>query len=91
MRVKSITVAPMLNAALMTQALSRSLRDRVTVQYQPPGGGAIISQEVLVSGISHAMPSASLITTTFTFESTTTAIGWVLGTSALGVDTVLAA
>jgi hypothetical protein len=90
-RVKSITVAPMLNAALMTQALSRKLRDRVTVQYQPPGGGAIISQEVFVSGISHAMPSASLITTTFTFESTTTAIGWVLGTSALGVDTVLAA
>jgi hypothetical protein len=54
------------------------------VQYQPPGGGAQISQEVLIAGITHQF-QPDRVMTTFTFETTDLAYGWVLDVSAFPV------
>ena len=89
LRVRSITIAPQAHADLMTQALSRQIRDRVTITYAPPGGGSAISQEVFIAGIAHTIV-AGRMQTKFTFESTTGRSGyWLLGTGALGTTTVL--
>lgn len=88
-RIRSITLDPQRHADLMTQALARELRDRVTVTYAPPGGGSAITQEVFIAGIRHEF-TAGRMRTKFTFESTTYRGGfWILGTSTLGETTVL--
>lgn len=87
-RVASISFSPRKSAELMTQALSRRIRDRVTVQFVPAGGGTI-SQELFIIGIHHDVVAAEW-TTTFKFESTDYAVGWSLGTGALGTTTQLA-
>jgi hypothetical protein len=73
----------------MTQALSRQLRDRVTVTFAPPGGGTI-SQQLYIEGISHRVSPQGQMMSSFTFGSTATAVGWVLGTSALDTSDILA-
>lgn len=88
-RIRSITIDPQRHADLMTQALSRELRDRVTVTYAPPGGGSAITQEVFIAGIRHEF-TAGRMRTRFVFESSTYRGGfWVLGTSTLGETTAL--
>jgi len=84
-RVRSITIDPMNHPDLLTQALAREIRDRVTVQYQPPAGGTQISQEVFISGIQHQLSSGGAMTTKFSFETTDLAYGWVLDVSAFPV------
>jgi hypothetical protein len=84
-RVRSITIDPMNHPDLLTQALAREIRDRVTVQYQPPSGGTQISQEVFISGIQHQLSSGGAMTTKFSFETTDLAYGWVLDVSAFPV------
>jgi hypothetical protein len=88
-RVREITVAPQEHADLMTAVLARELRDRVTVTFQPPGGGSPISQELFVEGIQHSITPQGQMNTKFIFSSTSTAFGWVLGTSELGTGTIL--
>ena len=88
-RVSSITIAPQYHADTMTQALSRQIRDRVTVQFAPPGGGAI-SQELFIEGIEHSVSPQGQMSTRFTFSSTATALGWSLGIGALDTTTILA-
>jgi hypothetical protein len=87
-RIKSITLAPQKNEALMTQALERRIRDRVTVYFTPVGGGTAIEQEVFITGIQHEITPQRGMTTTFTFEPTDWSYGWLLGTDALGSTTL---
>lgn len=88
-RVTSIEFAPQYHADTMTQALSRQLRDRVTVTFAPPGGGTI-SQQLFIEGISHRVSPQGQMMSLFTFGSTATAIGWVLGISELNSSDILA-
>ena len=73
----------------MSQCLGRELRDRISIEFTPPGGGTVISTDAYIAGIKHEFDSQDM-TTTFTLESTTgRASVWVLGTGALGTSTVL--
>jgi hypothetical protein len=90
--VRSIQLKARSNAALMSQCLSRELRDRITVEFTPPPGtGTVISTDAFIAGIKHEFDGSKAdMTTTFTLESTTgRASVWVLGTGALDTTTVL--
>ena len=82
-RIGGIEFAPRKHADLMTQALSRRIRDRVTVTFSPVGGGTI-SQELFITGIAHDITAQSGMRTSFSFESAEWSFGWILGTDALG-------
>jgi hypothetical protein len=85
-RVQKIVMAPQSNTNLMTQALTRKIRDRVTVQFAPPGGGAVISQDGYIAGIEHNLTPGTY-TTTFTLESTEgNDMAFVLGIAKLGTS-----
>ena len=78
-------MAPQVNANLMTQALSRSLRDRVTVTFSPPGGGSAISQDGYIAGIHHRITPDGQMETAFDLESTEGYdSAFVLGSAKLG-------
>ena len=91
-RIKEIMFHPQKNANLMSQALSRKLRDRITVTFSPAGGGSAISQECFITGIKHDIRPQSGMVTTFTLEDAEWSDGWILGDSsdALGTGAVLA-
>jgi hypothetical protein len=88
LRVKSMTFA--LDGTNDAAILDRELHDRVTVKWTPPGGGARISQEALITGISWA---AAGLTWTCTLEvsPTETRPYWIWGTSTWGETTRWAA
>ena len=89
LRIRSITIEPQAHADLMTQALSRRLRDRITINYAPPGGGSAISQDAFIAGIMTSVVAGHM-QTRYTLESTTGRGGfWALGTGALDTTTVL--
>ena len=89
LRVRSITIHPRMNNALMIQALSRKIRDRITISYDPPPGGTTVTDEMFISGIEHTA-SAQDFRTKFTLESVTgRSPYWMLGTGELGTTTVL--
>lgn len=89
LRVRKITLNPRMNADLMTQALSRQIRDRITVSYEPPPSGTAVTQDMFISGIEHRM-RAEEFQTVFTLESTAgRSPYWVLGLSELGTSTKL--
>ena len=89
LRIKRIHLYPRHNNELMIQALTRKIRDRVTVTYNPPPSGTVTA-EYFISGIEHQI-SAQDFRTTFVLESTSgRGSGWVLGTSTLGETTTLA-
>ena len=84
-RVRTVTMAPQVNANLMTQALSRSLRDRVTVNFSPVGGGSAISQDGYIVGIHHRITPDGQMSTAFDLESTEGYdTAFVLGSAKLG-------
>lgn len=87
-RIRGITFHPQKHADLMTQALTRRIRDRVTVTFAPVGGGSEISQELFITGISHEITPQAGMVTSYQFESTAWSFGWVLGTDALGSATL---
>ena len=89
LRVRSITIHPRMNDALMIQALSRKIRDRITISYDPPPGLATVTDEMFISGIEHRASAQDFITK-FTLESVTgRSPYWALGTSELGTTTTL--
>ena len=89
-RVRRITLQPRTNAALMTEALNRSLRDRVTVQFSPPGGGSAITKTGFITGIHHRLTPQQM-TTMFDLESTEGFdVAFVLGIGELGTATLWA-
>lgn len=70
-RIDQITVNPLGDPAnLWPQVLGRKLGDRVTVKFTPPGGGARISRDVFIRGISHDIGTATW-QTTFVFQDAT--------------------
>ena len=84
-RVRTVTMAPQVNANLMTQALTRNLRDRVTVNFSPPGGGSAISQDGYIVGIHHRITPDGQMETAFDLESTEGYdTAFVLGSAKLG-------
>jgi hypothetical protein len=88
LRVRSIKLHPRHNDALMIQCLSRQIRDRITVTYNPPPSGTV-TKDYFISGIDHEI-SAQNFVTTFTLESVTgRSPYWSLGTSELGTTTKL--
>jgi len=88
LRVRRIVLHPRQNDAVMVQALSRQIRDRITVTYDPPPSGTV-TEEYFISGIQH-QASAQDFQTIFTLESTTgRSPYWSLGTSELGTTTTL--
>ena len=89
LRVRSITIHPRMNNALMIQALTRKIRDRITISYDPPPGGTTVTDEMFISGIQHTA-SAQDFRTKFTLESTTGRSPYfVLGIAKLGTTTKL--
>jgi hypothetical protein len=89
LRVRSITIHPRANNALMIQALTRQIRDRVTISYEPPPGGTTVTEEVFISGVEHSINPEDF-QTKFLLESTTGRGGyWTLGTGTLGETTTL--
>ena len=81
-RIREINLEPRANAALMTQCLDRELRDLITVDFNPPGGGAAISQDHFIIGFRHRF-TPTKYQCTFVLNSTTGKVGlsWVLGSS----------
>lgn len=63
LRVDAIDLAGDLFPAVMTQILAREVGDRVTVEGTPPGGGAVISEEVFIEHVSHNIGATSWRTT----------------------------
>lgn len=89
LRVNSITLSARANDALMKQCLSRKIRDRITVTYNPPPSGTVTA-DYFITGINHRV-SPQKFDTTFTLESVSNRTPyWVLGTSELGTGTKLA-
>ena len=88
LRVRKIILHPRQNNAVMIQALSRQIRDRITVTYDPPPSGTVTA-DYFISGIEHRA-SAQNLQTIFTLESTEgRSPYWSLGTSELGTTTTL--
>lgn len=94
-RVQSITVKPFRDPTnLFPQVLGRQLGDRISVKFQPPGGGARIVHDCFIRGIQHsfsALANARDWTTTFVLQD---ALAWpspfILDTSVLdGTDDLL--
>lgn len=85
-RIKTMRLAPETDDDAFTQALSRRLMDRVTVNHVPRGGTDVVTQELFIIGIQHEVvrsPVPQPMFTTFTFGPTTGATpGWVLGVTA---------
>lgn len=52
-RVASITINPTVDDALWTPVLTAELGQRVSVTYQPPGGGSAITRVCLIDGMAH--------------------------------------
>lgn len=87
-RIRGIDFHPRKHADLMTQALTRRLRDRITVGFTPPGSGTI-SQELFITGIEHEIRPGVDMQTKFQLESSEWSHGWLLGQGALGTTTQL--
>jgi hypothetical protein len=69
LRIEKIQVVPVTQAGLPTSVLALDVSSRVTVRFQPPGGGAPISQSAWVRGISHYRRADTPWTVTLTLGS----------------------
>lgn len=84
LRVEAISVDPLADPAnLFPQVLGRKLGDRVTVKFTPPGGGARISRDVFIRGITHAA-GVDTWHTRFVFQDATKFALFVLDNATLG-------
>jgi hypothetical protein len=71
LRVSTMTVDPRADPDLLfPEVLGRRLGDRVTVKFTPPGGGARISRDVFIRGITHTI-GLTAWSTTFAFQDAT--------------------
>lgn len=83
--IQAIKLDPYRTTDLWPQVLGRDLAERVTVQFTPPGGGAEISQEVLLEGISHDVAVGSKWLTQWSLSAADTQNYWLLGDTVYSV------
>lgn len=94
-RITSLRINPDYDPSVMWPvAAGTELRERVTVKFQPPGGGTALNQLSSVEGVEHSWSALEgLWKTTFRVWPLTTSETdsyWVLGTSALDTEARLA-
>lgn len=83
LRVQSMEIRPRRDPTnLFPQVLGREIGDRVTVAWQPPGGGTI-TRDVFIRGIEHAISVDNWVTK-WTFQSATRYAFLTLGHPSLG-------
>jgi len=94
-QIDSIVIRPFRDPTnLFPQVLGRLLGDRISVKFQPPGGGARITHDCFIRGISHdfsAVTNARDWTTTFALQDASAWPGsvFIIGTSNLNSSDIL--
>lgn len=92
-RLTKITITPSTNPALWPTALAIEIGDLVTVKRRPFGGAAVITLNCYVEQVSHRVQQNEWnVVLSLSPELLTTYDGqdsWVLGTSVLGIDTIV--
>jgi hypothetical protein len=92
-RVTGMVVRPQFDPSnLWPEILAMDLRDAITVNVDPPGAGTDLSQLVTVEGISHSigLKTWTTVLTCHPLSDAETDDYWILGTSELGTETILA-
>lgn len=93
-RITSLIVNPRTNASLLwPKVLGHELMDKVTVKRTPPPSGSRITKDVAIEGMRHDITQNSgkfIWNTTINTGVILSLGGWILSTSALGTDTLLA-
>jgi hypothetical protein len=83
LRFADLTVDPAAQPAdLWPQVLGREIGDRITIKRRPPGGGATISRDVFIRGITHTF-TESTWSTTWTLQDVTVPALYLLDGSML--------
>lgn len=91
LRVEAITLEGHQDDSVMTQILTRTIGDRITVKRRPPGGGAAIEFDAFIERVEHRVRGVEWVTSwrlSPAFDETV----WLLGTagfSELGDTTAL--
>lgn len=91
-RFQNLTFIASLSDALMTEAVTREIGDRITVKKTAPGGGAQIVQDCIVQSITHVVaPGDPFVwTTTYELSPAVQAQAWIFDTSMFDTSTVFA-
>lgn len=89
LEVTNMQIKPRVDGAnLWMHALGREIADLVTVKRRPPGGGAVITQDVRIQGVEHRITPRGW-ETNWWLSRADTGTYWILGTSQLGTNTRL--
>lgn len=88
-RISWIEITPQGDERLWVHALGREIGDRIAVKAYLPGPGGPISMDCVIERIEHKVELGNW-TTRWGLSPGDTSLYWVLGVSALGVDTKLA-
>ena len=94
-RVRGLELAPQFDETNMwPQVLGRDLTDAVTVKFDPPGSGDTVNQLAVIQSVAHDADARNgtwrTVWTLHPLPSIQTDNYWILGTSQLGTETVLA-
>lgn len=85
LRFAAITVDPYADPAnLWPQVLGRELGDRITIKFTPPGGGARITRDVFIRGITHDIGPKAWRTTWALQDATTKFTFFIFDDPSLG-------
>lgn len=85
LRFTDITILPQRDPAnLFPQALGRLIGDRITINRRPPGGGAVISRDVFIRGITHTITSKTWETTWVLQDATSLVKPFIIGDPVTG-------
>lgn len=88
-RYDELVLTPCDDVDLWTIILQLEIGDRVTVKQSPPGGGTPDVRDMHIEAISGSTGPTTEAQITFRLSPAAQVVGWLLGTSTLGVDTVL--
>lgn len=85
LRFDSIKINPLSDPSnLFPQVLGREIGDRIRILRRPPGGGAAISRDVFIRGISHSITPSTWFTTWVLQSATKYGSFFVLNNAILG-------
>jgi len=86
LRFESITIDTAADPVnLFPQIRQRDIGDRITIKRRPPGGGAIISRDVFIRGVQHAITDSTWLTTWVLQDATSLPQPFILGDATNGV------